>query len=135
MRNIPFLFQPKLHISARRHLLTFGPPFRPESCARPVQAQPLHRPHGTAFSAVAVCVIRTYFAGTGANVIVVEPGVPWPSATGVHVVPFVETSTLYSRGYGPGWHQLAPVVACRARPPRCRVRRHVRRRGTRRPRS
>ena len=51
-----------------------------------------------AFSVVAVCVIRTYFAGVGANVMVVEPGVPCPSATEVHVVPFVDTSTLYWRG-------------------------------------
>ena len=54
--------------------------------------------HMDGFSAVAVCVMRTYFASAGANVTVVEPGVPAPSATPVHVVPFVETSTLYWRG-------------------------------------
>jgi len=51
-----------------------------------------------ASSTVPVCVIRTYFAAVGANVMVVEPGVPSPSATPVQLMPFVETSTLYLRG-------------------------------------
>jgi hypothetical protein len=35
-----------------------------------------------------------YFAIVGANVMVVEPGVPDPSDTVVHIVPSSETSTL-----------------------------------------
>ena len=45
-------------------------------------------------SAGPVCVIRTYRARTGANAIVVEKPLAFPSATGSpHVVPSIETRT------------------------------------------
>src|SRR5262245_63224173 len=55
--------------------------------------------HGAGGSAVPVCVMRTYFARTGANVITVDCPLPSPSATGVpQLVPSIDTSTLYVRG-------------------------------------
>ena len=48
--------------------------------------------HGGALSTVAVCVIRTNFACTGANEITVLRPVPLPSATGaLQVVPSIDT--------------------------------------------
>ena len=44
--------------------------------------------------AVAVWVMRTNFALTGANVMTVVPGAPWPSATGaLQVLPSADTWT------------------------------------------
>ena len=50
--------------------------------------------HGGASAILAVCVIRTNFALTGAKVIAVIPGTPSPSATGaLHVDPSEDTCT------------------------------------------
>ena len=48
---------------------------------------------------VAVCVILTNRALTGANEIVIVPGAPCPCAIGwLQVVPSVDTCTSYARG-------------------------------------
>src|SRR4051794_5341309 len=57
---------------------------------------------GGASSAAAVRVIRTAFAGTGANEMIVVGPSPLPSATGaLQALPSADTSTLYPRGYPP----------------------------------
>jgi hypothetical protein len=50
--------------------------------------------HTGAPSGDAVCVMRTNFACTGANVMIVVAPLPCPSATLFHDAPSIETSTL-----------------------------------------
>src|SRR4029453_2719955 len=58
---------------------------------------------GVGGSAVPVCVIRTYFARTGAKLITVDCPLPSPSATGVpQLLPSIDTSTLNWRGEAGG---------------------------------